>query len=127
MVCCDTAAHGMSESLKAGIQATSGAAGWVIALADMPMIQTTTILSVSQQLQKGASIVAPYFNGRRGHPVGFSAQHQSKLMSLAGDRGAWSILEHYPAQICKIDCNDPAIHIDVDTVADMQRISNRFS
>lgn len=123
---CDTAADGMSESLKAGILGASGASGWIIALADMPFIQVETIRSVSEQLRKGASIVAPYYNERRGHPVGFGRQYQAELQSLSGDRGAWSILRHHPAQIHKVDCNDPAIHIDVDTLADMQLYRERL-
>lgn len=116
---CDAAAEGMSHSLKTGILETSGASGWIIALADMPFIQAKTIHSVLEQLRKGASIAAPYYNGRRGHPVGFGRQYLAELRSLGGDRGAWSILNRHPAQIHKIDCNDPAIHIDVDTLADM--------
>lgn len=120
IVPCDTAAQGMSESLKAGIRETAGAAGWIIALADMPFIHVKTIRSVSEHLREGASIVAPYYNGRRGHPVGFSRQHLAELQSLDGDRGAWSILERHAAQIQRLECHDPAIHIDVDTQADMR-------
>lgn len=119
IICCATAEKGMSESLKTGILNTTEASGWIIALADMPFIQTKTIHAVSKQLRKGMSIAAPYYNNRRGHPVGFSRQHQAELLSLDGDRGALSILEHHPSQIYKIDCNDPAIHNDIDTQADM--------
>ncbi len=120
IVPCDTAAKGMSESLKAGIRETIGAAGWIIALADMPFIHVKTIRSVSEHLREGASIVVPYYNGRRGHPVGFGRQYLAELQSLDGDRGAWSILKRHSAQIQRLECNDPAIHIDVDTQADMR-------
>ena len=126
VVCCDNAAQGMSESLKAGLLAANEATGWLIALADMPFIQVKTICSVSQQLQKGASIVAPYYRGNRGHPVGFGTQHKAELLSLEGDRGAWGLLKQHAAQICKVNCNDPAILIDVDTLADMRRVSDVF-
>ncbi len=126
VVCCDKAAQGMSESLKAGLLAANEATGWLIALADMPFVQVKTIRSVSQQLQKGASIVAPYYRGSRGHPVGFGTQHKAELLSLEGDRGAWGLLKQHTVQICKVNCNDPAILIDVDTLADMRRVSDVF-
>ena len=66
--------EGMGTSLAAGVSASVDTTthGWLIALADMPWIQPTTISALADRLENGASIVAPLYEGRRGHPVGFS-------------------------------------------------------
>ncbi|WP_411024318.1 NTP transferase domain-containing protein, partial [Salmonella sp. s58953] len=63
---------GMGATLAAGVRRTSQAGGWVIALGDMPAIHPATQAAVVQALRDGASIVAPYHAGQRGHPVGFN-------------------------------------------------------
>ena len=68
---CARAAEGMGESLACGVRSTPDADGWLIALADMPSIKPATITMLASALQRGADIVAPQYNGQRGHPVGF--------------------------------------------------------
>ena len=85
---CARAHEGMGVTLAAGVAATANAAGWIVALADMPWIAPDTIVAVAARLRDGASIVAPRYAGRRGHPVGFSAQHRAALLALTGDDGA---------------------------------------
>ncbi|MGE5320565.1 MAG: nucleotidyltransferase family protein, partial [Hyphomicrobiaceae bacterium] len=74
--------HGMGHSLAAGIRAAPDAAGWIIALADMPYIASTSYGRVADALRAGGSIVAPEYRGRRGHPVGFARQWGDQLVAL---------------------------------------------
>ena len=57
LVCAD-ADLGMGHSLAAAIRATSDAAGWVVALADMPFIATGCHQKVAAALRNGASLAA---------------------------------------------------------------------
>jgi molybdenum cofactor cytidylyltransferase len=94
--------------------------GFVIALADMPYIATSTISAVANKLSSsGASIVIPTYNGQRGHPVGFAARFRSELENLHGDEGARSIIKRYPNEIELLPCDDPGILADIDTPADL--------
>lgn len=113
------AERGMGASLAAGIRATYEAEGWIVALADMPWIAPATIEQIARRIDGGASIVAPVYRGRRGHPVGFGAMHRDKLSSLDGDIGARALLE--VADVTTIDVEDAGVLADIDTYADLNR------
>ena len=91
----------------------------MIALADMPFVSPATVRAITEQLRNGASIAAPYYRGRRGHPVGFGQQYRTQLLSLNGDRGAIEVLERHSSDIQMVICDDPAIHVDIDLPSDL--------
>ncbi|HEY8856216.1 MAG TPA: nucleotidyltransferase family protein [Rugosibacter sp.] len=110
---------GMGLSIATGVAATNGARGWLIALADMPFIQPATIAQVLASLQGGSAIAAPFYQGRRGHPVGFSAAFGEALRALHGDTGARDLLMQHRNKIKLITCDDPGVLADIDTPADL--------
>src|SRR5262245_50537254 len=55
---------GMGYSLAAGVQASPDAHGWLLALGDMPYVQTATMQGISSALAAGASIAAPVHEDR---------------------------------------------------------------
>lgn len=113
----------MADSLSAAIKFSAtfrdSSDGFVIALADMPYIDSKTTAAIASKLSEGASIVVPTFQGKRGHPVGFSAKFRAELESLHGDEGARSILKRYPEEIAFLECDDSGILADIDTPADL--------
>jgi molybdenum cofactor cytidylyltransferase len=115
----DRADCGMGESLAAGVGAAREASGYVIALADMPWVAVATITRIVDALALGASIVAPSFGGRRGHPVGFASSHRDALLALRGDAGARSIIDAHRGTVSLIDVDDAGILRDVDTPIDL--------
>jgi molybdenum cofactor cytidylyltransferase len=117
---CPRAADGMGETLAHGVRAARDAGGWVVALADMPFVRPETIRAVADRLASGAAIVAPRFQGQRGHPVGLSARYLAELEALAGDEGARAVLKRDAALIEFVDCDDPGITRDVDTPGDLE-------
>ena len=108
------AGEGMGTSLARGVLATRNAAGWIIALADMPWIAPATIGALAERLQRGASMAAPSHAGRRGHPVGFSGQWKEALCGLSGDAGARRLIEAHPQALALIETADPGIFRDID-------------
>jgi len=106
--------RGMGSSLAAGIHAAAEADGWLIALADMPWVQPATIQSLVERMQQGASIVAPTYQGRRGHPVGFASPWREKLLELSADIGAKSLITAHPDELQTITTQDPGVCRDVD-------------
>lgn len=114
------AERGMGASLAAGIEASEDADGWIVALADMPRIEIDTIETVARSLDGGASIVAPFYRGQRGHPVGFGIAHRDALIALDGDTGARSLL--MSEQVMRIDVDDAGVLRDVDTPEDLLRV-----
>ncbi len=121
IVVCLDAEFGMGNSLACAIRASVDADGWVIALADMPWIKTATIKQVSNALRTKTAIVAPCWQGQRGHPVGFSKIFGSELAQLQGDSGAKSLLQTHSQQLKLIDCNDPGVLQDIDHPIDLSK------
>ena len=113
--------EGMGASLAAGINATSGAAGWLIALADMPWVLPATITALADRLKNGVSIVAPMYKGRRGHPVGFSSLWQEQLRGLSGDRGARDLIANHPDELELLNTEDDGVLKDIDYPRDLNR------
>ncbi len=116
---CPTANDGMGVSLAWGVRGAATAAGWIIALADMPWIDPKTIARVVAALRQGAMLAAPRFQGSRGHPVGVGVQFYGELASLSGDEGARKLLAAHAASVQLIDVDDAGILRDIDTQADL--------
>lgn len=113
--------EGMGTSLATGVAASTQADGWIVALADMPFIQPETVARVRGALAAGAPLAATYYQGRRGHPVGFSRRFQAELLTLAGDTGARTVLEGHLEDLVRLDCADPGVLLDIDTPQDLDR------
>ena len=113
--------EGMGTSLAAGVNATAGADGWLIALADMPWIQPATISAVVERLADGASMVAPVHAGQRGHPAGFSSRWLRPLRSLSGDSGARDLIAGNPDVLELFSTEDAGILKDIDYPRDLGR------
>lgn len=120
---CADAARGMGHSLAHGISAARDAAGWIVALADMPRIRPQTVHAVADTVAGGALIAAPVYKGERGHPVTFSAALKPELLALAGDSGARAVLERHRDQIRLVECDDAGTVLDVDARADLERFT----
>lgn len=118
---CADAASGMGHSLAHGVRATADAAGWIVALGDMPSIAPATIQRVADALRGGAGIAAPSCRGVRGHPVGFAARLYRELSVLTGDAGARSVMQAHRGELVVIECADPGVVYDIDRKADLER------
>lgn len=114
------AARGMGYSLAAGVAERSGATGWLVLPADMPLLRPGTLLAVAQAMEEHPVVYAQY-KGRRGHPVGFAAELYSELIQLDGDDGARRVVARYPA--FGVDVDDPGSMLDVDTPTDLATLS----
>jgi len=121
VVRCADAEFGMGHSLAAGVAASADAAGWLIALADMPLIDPGSYRAVISALRAGASLAQPSYQGRPGHPVGFAAAWRDALLALSGDVGARELVRAAGAGriLCPVD--DPGIHDDIDLPDDLVR------
>lgn len=119
IVICADADVGMSASLACGVRAAGDAAGYLVALADMPFVRPSTIAAVRDALAGGALLVRPYFRTRPGHPVGIGGRFRAELEALAGDAGARDLLEAHAAEMVKLPVGDPGAIRDIDTPADV--------
>jgi molybdenum cofactor cytidylyltransferase len=109
--------RGMGDSIAAGVVARPDAPGWLLLPADMPRVKAGTLRAVAAALETHPVAFAQH-QGRRGHPVAFSAELYSELIGLTGDEGARRLVVRYPA--LAVDVNDPGVLVDIDTVADLE-------
>jgi molybdenum cofactor cytidylyltransferase len=107
---------GMGYSIAAGVSARSHAPGWLIMPGDMPLVRSDTFIAVAKAL-KDHPVAFAQHRGRRGHPVGFSAELFNELSRLSGDTGARRLTARYPA--CGVEVDDPGVLLDIDTEADL--------
>jgi len=113
--------RGLGSTIACAVGARRWAEGWLLALGDMPDIRPETIRRVDAAVTAGAPLAAPVHNGRRGHPVGFSAVFRDELMSLDGDRGARNVLARNAPLMEPVRVDDPGILHDIDTPGDLKR------
>ena len=114
-------ADGMGDSLAAAVRhvmqtADSETDACLVALGDMPWIRPDTCLRVAAAARQHP-IVAPVWNGQRGHPVAFQRTIWPALAALTGDVGARAVVARYGAVELAVD--DAGVCADVDTPEDL--------
>ena len=111
-------ADGLSTSLKAGLSALpADIDGAVICLGDMPQVRASLIdrLIAAFDPERGALVIVPSIEGKRGNPVVWSRRFFSELMTLEGDVGARYLIGRYPEAVSEVSLTDKAALVDVDT------------
>ena len=112
----DAGHPGMGDTIAAAVRATADAAGWLVLPGDLPLVQPASLLAVAQALAQHA-VVVPWVDGRRGHPVGFSAACGAALAQLQGPEGAASVIRaHAPFRLA---LDDIGCVTDIDTPSDL--------
>ena len=91
--------------------------GMLICLIDHPLISASLVNELIEAFYKsGKKIVLPTYQGRRGHPVIFSAELYDELLNAPEDQGARAVVWAHPTEIaevataeqgCVVNLNDP--------------------
>ena len=115
----DRAADGMGTSIAAGVRRAGEVDGVIVVLGDMPHIKKSTYVKLLAAFRehREKTIVAPTYEGRRGHPVLFRHAHFGDLMQLDDDTGAKHILAANAAALLSMPTPDAGILADVDEPA----------
>jgi molybdenum cofactor cytidylyltransferase len=123
-IAAQNSSRGMGATLAALVRAVQAAhpqaQGVIVMLADLPFVQPSSIAAVASALRAGASLAAPTYQGQRGHPVGFAAQHFDALAQLDGDAGAQALVHAHRQALQLIPVDDPGVLHDVDTPERLQ-------
>ena len=111
-------AEGLGTSLRAGIAAVpadSDAA--IVCLGDMPRVDAALMnrLIAAFDPDRGALVVVPTFEGKRGNPVLWSRRFFPDLMAIEGDVGARHLIGRYSEAVAEVPVEGKATLIDVDT------------
>ena len=91
--------------------------GAIVCLGDMPQVRCRLIdrLIAAFDPERGALVVVPTIDGKRGNPVVWSRRFFPELMALEGDVGARHLIGRYPEAVAEVPLTDTAALVDVDT------------
>jgi molybdenum cofactor cytidylyltransferase len=109
---------GQLSSIQAALRSLPpGTDGIVLCLIDHPLISSALIQELIEQFYKTKSlIVLPVYEGRRGHPVIFSASLYDELLRAPLETGARAVVWAHKGEIeevrtneegCVLNLNDP--------------------
>ena len=120
--------HGMSTSLRVGVDAVPTAEAALVVLGDQPGV-TPAIMDrlIAGYGESRQPIVVPvYLEGERGHPVLFDASVFPELRAVTGDQGAREVIAQDPKRVAVVTFPMPAPP-DVDSQADYEAFLRRLS
>jgi molybdenum cofactor cytidylyltransferase len=109
---------GQLSSLKAAMQSLPAATdGILLCLIDHPLVSAELVRELIERFYaSGKPIVLPVFEGRRGHPVIFSAALFPELLKAPEEQGARAVVWAHAQEIetvptdeegCVLNLNDP--------------------
>lgn len=119
---CVDARAGMSRSLACGLKQV-GADFALVALADMPFLQPSTVHYILSAVDNAAGVKAlqTYYKGKAGHPKLLHRDLFDELCALQGDQGGFAVLKKLAgSQLLSLEVDDPGVLRDVDVPADLQ-------
>ncbi len=116
-------AEGMSTSVRLGVGALQAEIQAVlIVLADQPALTPNLVQAlVARYRATDSPIVAPFYHGRRGNPVLFDRSLFPQLLAIEGDQGGRTLIARYQEQMERVQVDDPAVILDVDTRHDYEK------
>ena len=113
---------GQLSSLKVGLSVLSpDTDAFLMLLVDHPLVSEDTYRAIVDLLGKGAPIVLPTYNGKRGHPVGFSTTYVKELMDAPEDIGARFVIKNNINSIVELPVNDKNVVFNINTKEDYER------
>ena len=114
----ERAPRGMGYSIADAIAWVGEWHSCLIALGDMPFIQTSTVAAVVEAARE-YSLVVPSYRGRWGQPVAFHRCYFAALAKLTGDIGARSVIHMHREARHELAVGDSGIIRDIDSPADL--------
>jgi CTP:molybdopterin cytidylyltransferase MocA len=119
---------GMGSSLRAALEALGDTApdvgAVVVALADQPLVGPEAVVRLIAAYRDGASVVVAAYGGQPRNPVLLAREHWPEVIATAaGDQGARAFLRTRRDLVTLVECGDTGRPDDIDTPADLARIT----
>lgn len=113
----------MLSSVKAGLRALlDDAAAALVFLGDQPGLEPGVVDEVLRGYAEGRGrIIAPTYQGRRGHPVLFDRATWDALIALPVGSAPRDLLRARDADVVEVDTNTPTVLQDIDTPDDYEQ------
>ena len=109
---------GQAADLPASVAAV------VVALADQPLVGAEAVARLIAAYRGGASVAVAAYDGQPRNPVLLAREHWPEVIATAtGDQGARTFLRTRPELVTLVECGDTGRPDDIDTPADLARIT----
>jgi CTP:molybdopterin cytidylyltransferase MocA len=124
--------EGQASSLRIGLQASAQAfpraKGYLIGLADQPLITAldiTALLQAHQHRPAGCTFTQAQVAGQPGNPVVFTPEVRDALLAASGEWGGRQWQQAHPEQVYRWPCDNEHYTMDLDSPEDVQAFTLR--
>ncbi|MGE0491283.1 MAG: NTP transferase domain-containing protein [Vulcanimicrobiota bacterium] len=118
--------EGQLSSLRVGLEAFAKDRPWLmLVLVDHPTVSVDTYRRLAAAADEGHRLVAPSFQGRRGHPVVFSRACFPDLLEGPLEEGARWVVGRHRHLRHELEVDDPGILRDIDLPEDYRRLTSQ--
>jgi molybdenum cofactor cytidylyltransferase len=119
--------QGQLSSIQAGIRSLPpGTDGLLLCLIDHPLISAALVDELVGRFyleqRARAAIVLPVYQGKRGHPVIFSAALFDELLAAPMDQGARSVVWAHAEEVAEVSTSDQGCVLNLNDPEAMQRV-----
>lgn len=117
--------RGMLSSLVAGLDSLPRdmVEAAVVCLVDHPCVSSRLIQTlINKYKETGKPIVQPTYQGRRGHPVLFSASLFDELRAAPADVGARHVVYQHAADVLEVPTDEEGIVLNINDKAAYEKV-----
>lgn len=115
---------GLTSSIQTGIKHSStNADAFLICLSDMPFVKKEHIQKIMETGENENRIVIPKSNGKRTHPILFSADFKNEILQHQEPNGCKRIIHQHKSKVKFIEFEED-FNIDIDTPDDYKEYLN---
>ena len=123
--------RGYASSLAIALDALPDGEGepFCLMLGDLPLAQPDGMAQLRVAFQRrpaGYTALAPYREGRFGHPIFMEGLWRGRLRSASGDRGGRDVMARFMPEVLTVAGED-GFFADLDTMEDYRRASRAAS
>lgn len=114
--------RGMLSSVRLGVEALPADLDRILlALGDQPRLAAEDVAHLLREhARAGRGIALPTHQGKRGHPVVFTAAYRPRLLSLDDHHTLRDLIHAHPEDVVEVECRSDAVIRDIDTRADYE-------
>lgn len=120
--------QGQLSSIQAALRSLPpGTEGMLLCLVDHPLVTAGLVSELIEKFKAThAPIVLPVYEGRRGHPVIFSAAVYEELLKAPPDKGARAVVWAHAAEVAEVLTDEEGCVLNLNDPETMQRATERL-
>jgi molybdenum cofactor cytidylyltransferase len=121
-------AAGQLSSIQAALRSLpEGTEGILLCLVDHPLVTANLISELLEKFRASrAPVVVPVYEGRRGHPVIFSAKVYEELLHASADKGARAVVWAHRGQVLEVPTHEEGCVLNLNDPETLQRARGEF-